>query len=404
MEHDGFQQVLHQRRRRHSSKVRDTIKIKDKNLRFKRANVGAAFELQNKFSALSGATADSTPTKLNKLPPFVVDMKGKMFGELRSTLKSAQLKFSPVIVHRQKQNEMVINVSCLEDYRALQSKFEKEETSFYVYKDPEQVLPIKLIIRNLPNDTNPDEIKSELFESGFPVIDVKQLSSTRKTSNSVREKIKIPLFLVTLKNEEKAKEIVKLETLMYIKIKVENYVKPEGPKQCFKCQGFSHVARNCHRKPNCVKCAGPHLTENCKKTTEEKPKCVNCGQSHTANYKGCNTYAEQLKKFTKAVSKTRTAAPAREGVAGSQNYYKSFPQLRVRENVSPLSTKTSKPSPSPKPQKGGIEEILQLNQESAQLVSEIIKGKLTMQQAIVRTAEINQKLLSLAMQYGSFRS
>lgn len=332
-------------------------------------------------------------------------MTGKTFSELRATLKSTQLKFSPVIVHRQKQNEMVINVACLEDYRALQSKLKEEETSFYVFKDPEQVLPIKLVIRNLPNDTNPDEIKSELLEKDFPVLEVKQLSSTRKTNNSVRDKIKIPLFLVTLKNEDKTREIMKLETLLYIKIKVENYIRPPGPKQCFKCQGFNHVARNCHKNPICVKCAGLHLTENCKKTHEEKPKCANCGQQHTANYKGCISYAEQLKKFHKTASKIKNAERSHERVEETLKLRENFPRLKsrdkLRDNFSP--PKSSYASPKT-PQKGGIDEILQLNQESSQLVSEIIKGKLTMQQAIVRTAEINQKLLSLAMKYGSFRS
>lgn len=47
---------------------------------------------------------------------------------------------------------------------------------------------------------------------------------------------------------------------------------------CFKCGRFGHSGTKCRNDPNCLKCAGPHLSRNCDGT---KPTCcANCSYSN----------------------------------------------------------------------------------------------------------------------------
>ena len=40
----------------------------------------------------------------------------------------------------------------------------------------------------------------------------------------------------------------------------------------------------------CVKCAGTHPTDQCRKSPETPAKCIHCQGDHRANYKGCSAY------------------------------------------------------------------------------------------------------------------
>ena len=64
--------------------------------------------------------------------------------------------------------------------------------------------------------------------------------------------------------------------------------KPEV-SQCFKCQKFGHISRECQEDTRCVRCSEGHPLKECRKQKDEA-KCINCGQNHPALYKGCPAY------------------------------------------------------------------------------------------------------------------
>ena len=75
--------------------------------------------------------------------------------------------------------------------------------------------------------------------------------------------------------------------------KVEEFRTMPSILQCFKCQGFVHMAPNCTKKPKCVVCGEAHSHKNCSNKDKRKPRCANCGGPHVVNYKGCPAYKDQ---------------------------------------------------------------------------------------------------------------
>lgn len=45
-----------------------------------------------------------------------------------------------------------------------------------------------------------------------------------------------------------------------------------------KCRANGHTQKYYYKYPRCIKCAGKHLTMDCKKLKNAQPKCVNCGE------------------------------------------------------------------------------------------------------------------------------
>ncbi|XP_069703846.1 uncharacterized protein [Periplaneta americana] len=56
--------------------------------------------------------------------------------------------------------------------------------------------------------------------------------------------------------------------------------------QCYRCQGFWHVAANCRHLPRCVRCGEPHNVEFCPRPRHD-PVCCHCAGPHHAGYKRC---------------------------------------------------------------------------------------------------------------------
>ena len=56
---------------------------------------------------------------------------------------------------------------------------------------------------------------------------------------------------------------------------------PDDVLQCYRCQGFWHVAANCRHLPRCVRCGEPHSVEFCARP-RNNPVCCHCSGPHHA--------------------------------------------------------------------------------------------------------------------------
>ncbi|GFY47291.1 nucleic-acid-binding protein from transposon X-element [Trichonephila inaurata madagascariensis] len=168
----------------------------------------------------------------------------------------------------------------------------------------------------------------------------------------------MPLFVIICTRSENNRVLHKITELNNMKIKVEVLRKKYGPPQCYRCQGFFHSSKYCTRAPRCVKCAGDHLTKDCRKTIDEPPKCCHCDEDHPASCLQCpkNPQNRQKKEIGKPtpnqgkmfVSPPPPAVNVWEQRAMAQAE-KSTPPLFVPKQVSLNQAKASIPAVQPEP-------------------------------------------------------
>lgn len=143
-----------------------------------------------------------------------------------------------------------------EDYRNITSFLENEKVEFHTYQLEKSTI-LKAVIKNIPASTKTEAVKTELTEKGFNILAVSQMKDKLQTN--------LPLFLITLQKDDKAKDIFSLATLCYCRVKVESYKRKGDLTQCHRCQRYGHTSLNCKAKPKCVKCARDHFTWECTK-------------------------------------------------------------------------------------------------------------------------------------------
>jgi len=128
--------------------------------------------------------------------------------------------------------------------------------------------------------TGTNKIKSEKENLGHMVVNIFNTKQTRTN-------ILLPLLFVDLKPSDNNKEIYRIETLNYSKVKFEPPRTKRNIPQCSKCQRYGHTQAYCYHSLRCVKCAGNHPTKQCLRTEKsDAVTCVLCEGNHPANYKG----------------------------------------------------------------------------------------------------------------------
>jgi len=79
---------------------------------------------------------------------------------------------------------------------------------------------------------------------------------------------------IILKVDEKTHELMLRREKLNIgwkKCMVFNYY---SVKRCFKCWGYYHLAKNCTWQETCHKCAGSHISKECKATEKRYANCM----------------------------------------------------------------------------------------------------------------------------------
>ncbi|GBO34728.1 hypothetical protein AVEN_209262-1 [Araneus ventricosus] len=175
--------------------------------------------------------------------------------------------------------------------------------------EPASKRPLKVVIKYLPPDHDPEDIKNFLKnELEFPVEKVTQLKK-------IRTREPLPFFLVELQKTEKATEIYKIKHVNYLNVLVEDYRGRNVINKCFKCNWYHHKTGECQSNARCLKCAGPLETNKCSITSViQNLKCINCGEEgHVASYRGCKMFPKkttpQQNRANNFMSQRRTFNP-----------------------------------------------------------------------------------------------
>jgi hypothetical protein len=103
---------------------------------------------------------------------------------------------------RNTRNGTRIRTKEMTDYSAM--KFYLQENNFHcVTFSPDSEKPLRAVIRHLPPDTPTEDFSDGLEYLGFNVINMRQMTATRKAANGKTHVETLTLFLVTLTKRKK---------------------------------------------------------------------------------------------------------------------------------------------------------------------------------------------------------
>lgn len=164
---------------------------------------------------------------------------------------------------------------------------------------PKDLKRTSLVIRGLHHRTELEELRAEI-EKHIPNTIEKVSKFT--TEYAKKHNLDTGLFLVTLCP---GKSIRDLSAIRFI---LNQGISWEQPKvnmkipQCWRCQQWGHMSKNCNKPYVCVKCDEKHLPGKCAFVSSENnlPYCANCGErGHPSSYRGCKVYTAFLEKNEK---------------------------------------------------------------------------------------------------------
>ncbi|XP_046617220.1 uncharacterized protein LOC124303708 isoform X2 [Neodiprion virginianus] len=87
----------------------------------------------------------------------------------------------------------------------------------------------------------------------------------------------------------------------------------DGVLQCYRCQGFWHVAANCRHLPRCVRCGEPHSVEFCPRP-RSNPVCCHCAGPHHAGFRQCPVRLQLLNATPISITLSTTRAGGQYGL------------------------------------------------------------------------------------------
>lgn len=229
-------------------------------------------------------------SKKPKLPPVILSNIND-FSKVQDVMSSQNIKYEYKLLNNE---QLSIKVTSENDYRSLTKAINEAKFEWHSYEN-KATRPCKVIARGLHPTCNPELIIDDLKTSGFKVLSVVNLTKKKKI-NDKQVKKSLPLFMISFDHSEDIKKIFSITHIVKTKVKIEAMRKQkEQIPQCKRCQRFEHTQSFCRREPRCVKCAGSHLTIECKIDKKATPKCSNCHEAHPANYRGC-IVAKELQK------------------------------------------------------------------------------------------------------------
>jgi hypothetical protein len=257
------------------------------------------------------------------------------------------------------QNSANIVCSSVRDFLAAKKILTEAGLEYNTYQLPQDRRP-EYCLRNIFNNVPAPAIQQALEREGFRVFSVSQLSTTRPTKadrdrglTTAPKKRLTPVYHVILENVPQPSNILNLEYLLAVRVKITNFTKSKSVLQCHKCQGFGHSKNYCNIRPRCVKCAGSHETTECQKT-DRLARCVNCGGDHPANYRGCPAYKwEQKRKEARDAKQSQGSARGKSFVDAPKPSFNAWTGP-TKDLPTPNSTDTFPALPASRPGPAGV--------------------------------------------------
>jgi hypothetical protein len=142
---------------------------------------------------------EAASVKTGRPPPIVLTSAVNLI-QLQKQLKSVvrgNFEF------RKTRNGPRVITRGMADFQAIKTYFENQNLSYFSFFTKSET-PIKAVIRNLPHNTPAEDISDGLVNLGFDVINVKQMTTTRRSPPEKSKIITLQLFLVSLPRTPKS--------------------------------------------------------------------------------------------------------------------------------------------------------------------------------------------------------
>lgn len=243
---------------------------------------------------------DISRPKSARMPPIIV--KNIPTGNFFANNKKLQSLLSQPLKITYSSEGIKYLTSCRDDYDKLYTILQTENLQFYSH-EPRETKLLQVVLKGLPAFVESDTLKTELELLDFQIEHVRQITVPCYDTDGIPTRRRIPIWILTLPNNEHSRTIYQLQDINNHIIKIESYRPRPHITQCHKCQGFGHTSRRCNLPTRCVKCGNNHLFAECPlKGPVHIPKCANCDGAHTASYSQCPI---QLKKKAELQEKLR---------------------------------------------------------------------------------------------------
>ncbi|KAK9884915.1 hypothetical protein WA026_009152 [Henosepilachna vigintioctopunctata] len=306
----------------------------------------------NQFEALQNLDDMDLPSppkdeKKERSPPPIVLRDKSNWTDISRKISNARLSFTKA---KNIKDGISINPVSINDYRGITRLFDSLQVEYHTYALPEEK-PLKVVLRNLPFETLPEDILEDLRNQNLPAKTVSKMTNAQKKP--------MPLFLVTLERTVEAKKIFDIKFVNRLAVRVESPKSKPGASQCHKCQRFHHGQSRCHAAARCVKCGGLHHSIQCTKPRTEPAVCANCGGPYPANYKGCAAYPTMKSNVrqprTTVTEKPRSSVEVQAKTTPSEKHSTSglnYTQALKGKTAQKPSPAVPKTSPKPVERKG----------------------------------------------------
>ena len=127
--------------------------------------------------------------------------------------------------------------------------------------------------------------------------------------------------------------------LGHCRYEVKDYV--ADAIQCWNCQNFGHISKNCRSQPACVKCGSKGHRKSDNRCGTRRVRCANCEGDHPASYRGCVAFLRE-KEAMRIRGKEKTPLHNARRLASA----KEFPHLqRARVVHQPVLSQSPEATP-----------------------------------------------------------
>ncbi|GFU70421.1 uncharacterized protein TNCV_3442381 [Trichonephila clavipes] len=170
------------------------------------------------------------------------------------------------------------------------TKYLKDKNLEFYTIEPPLSRPLKLVIKGLPDDIDPEDIKKDLISKRIKIVKTTQLKR-------FISKTPLPIYMIEIERDENVNDIFQVRSCLYMQIKIDPFKKGNRITQCFNCNFFHHATSNCNMKTRCLKCGENHRTGMCEiKDKIEDPLCINCkAKGHMASSIKCPLFPKPRK-------------------------------------------------------------------------------------------------------------